>query len=99
MAFNEDDLREMMGEGEERCPLENKTAIPAFMLKILNSKWEATLGFLGILTDLYKNTETGTEKKEIYKHLKGGIVEAEEAINQYDFLVAMLEDDDESEKK
>lgn len=99
MPLDEDDLKEMLGEGGEGCPLNNKMLIPSFMLRILRAKSETVQGVLDIAKDLYGKVESDTEKKEVFKFLKEMMKESKQTITQHDFLVAMLEDDDEEEEK
>jgi hypothetical protein len=74
MAFDEDDIKRMLGDDDqgddhedtnrEKCLL-GKLAIPSFMLEIIKAKSETLSESLGICADLYKALDSGSPSPDL----------------------------------
>ena len=109
MTIDENDLRKMLNDDDddddndrEGCLLKNKSFIPSFMLEILKMKSGALADSLKLSIDLYKAIEgdqNGGKKDEVFKFIKHILTETKDSINQYDYLVALIETKDDDDEK
>ena len=101
MAFNEEDIEDMLkdddsnggGTNKSHCPLEERN----FLLGILSIKSRTMTKSLEVLGNIHNSIDL-EKKKEIFKSMKEIIAEIKMTITQCDYLASMLEPDDESDK-
>ena len=104
MTLNEEDLKDMLSDDDDeghqdRCPLNRELDIPVFMLDILRTKSDTLRALLLTNMEFYKNLPDSekSKKEETYEYIRDILKETKEAIRQYDYIMAMIEEPEEDE--